>query len=265
MGTVGVIVKAIVWGLSILSLVVLIVLAGAIGWLALDARSSPSVAAEAASTLLAAIAPNIETIEKLREYASRKEATEEWTEELRAENEISTQLDILENEIDPYCEKAQCIRWYDERYSLYSDLLDRRVRWATDLPAMLVRHANPEEIRSDNRLQLVRLACAVLAVVLLLYLLIAFVRFYRIGWRRLLALAAMVAPIVFVAFALGTLRVDALYGTWDFYGSAVTAAMVICILYPFAVIPPLWVLNKKTGRSMLEGICYWKTSREGTQ
>ena len=257
MDTLRSVVKAVVWGLCVLVMIACILMVGTVGWIAMDARVSPNVATESVHTLTS-VKPVVADIEKLRKYADSKYREEDWEDKQKAESAIRNAVELLEKQVEPYCDKAQCIGWYQERYRFYEDISTKREQWAKELPRMLERQSNQDEIRADNWLQLARVACALVALILLLYLFVAFTKFFRIGWKRLAALTVLVAPAIFIAFAFSLREVDALYGNWDLSGKAVDAAMLILLLYPFVVIPPLWVLNKKVGRSVLDALAYWR-------
>ncbi len=257
MDILGSVVKAVVWGICVLVMIACIWAAGMAAWVGMNARVSPIVATEAANTL-ATIEPTLADIEALRTRADAKYRDEDWEKQLNAERAVGNAIDLLEKEVEPYCNMTRCLSWYEERYRLYGDFSKQREAWAKDLQTMLMRHANPDNIRSDNWLHSLTVACACVALVLLLYLFFAFIKYFRIGWKRLLALTALVLPPIYVGLVFSFRQVDPLYGYLDLSGAAVTAATLICLLYPFVVIPPLWVLNKKAGRSVFEGLAYWQ-------
>ena len=75
---------------------------------------------------------------------------------------------------------------------------------------------------------------------------------------RLLPEPSQDLPPIYVLLVFSLRQVDALYGNLELSGTAVNVAMLICLFYPFVVIPPLWVLNKRAGRSVFEGLAYWR-------
>lgn len=205
------------------------------------------------------VKPWVEDIERLRKFIDENSGEEAWAIRLQAGSALRNASEAIEKELAPYCAIARCIRRYDAKYSFDNNINNEREHFAVDVLRMLERQEIPEELRSDNRIQLLRLACASVWLVLVLYLLGAFILYARIGWRRLAALTALVAPLCFVAFALAVRELNPLYGTWDLAGPAVGTALLICVLYPFVVIPPLWILNKKANRGVWDAVAYWRT------
>lgn len=259
METFASIIKAVAWGICVLCILAFTFFSGANAFIILGEISFQNHAPEALRTL-DAVRPSVQRIVDEKRIADSLYREKDALERAKAEAIINASVKLIEEMVKPYCAKAKCISWTDQRYSFYDDIVWKREAWAEDILVMLERQAKPQELRSDNWLDVARVFCASLSCLLLLYLLGAFAGYLRIGWKRLLSLSILVAPPAFVTLGVAYAQVDPLYGSLDISGTFLTASMFVGLLYPFIVLPPLWVLNKKSGKSVANTLSYWRES-----
>jgi hypothetical protein len=241
--------KAVAWGVCLLLFLSLFSTGVVVSYVHLENVKSPSNTAATASQLLPEARVTLAEIESLTRKMKQLDALDapsyssQWIDAWIREKDLQEQMGAILNR---FCGDAVMRGCY-----LYSTIsgTDEEVIWAKEVVGYLEQQSNPKHVFSNNLLRIPSLLMSILLMAVSGYIIYVLSKSKTLNIRNFVMLLILTIPVL-MSFLYGSLYVVAPGETSlknlssDWYRDIVLG---VVLAYPFLVLPPIYVLMKKSG------------------
>jgi len=246
--------RAMLWGVSLLAVIILTAMGSAIFVAKLDDYRG-SAYMQAAATARADISADVDRIGQIAESRTWSREVDGFVITDAAYAETNRLENIIEKKAEVVC-SYNCVDTYDLP-SIYK-VTDgsQQKAFADRTYAQLTRLASPEHTREYNLTMAATHFASFATFIFAVYGFITLVLFKRLGWRKVLLNGLLVLPLLTLSTMAAFLELD---GEYD-YPKMETKAWVIpaFIIYLFVVYPPIITVAHKAGINVLDSLRVWR-------
>lgn len=277
--------KAVTWGVALLASI-LVTLGGVAGTYlhVFSLRDSDKVSQQAIE-LYQDVANRVVALrEESEKYSSMAFAEKYASSDNRDVAKYSIYSSIVAKDnaladlLGAFCDDASIgcyFRFVDEKYKFYSEInltddallghVQAMAEWGKDLQNFFLRQSDPATVTSENWKRMQSVLGSAALTLLGMYFLFALAQFKKLSFFKYTIITAVSVPALLIALYGATTYVHPADGmlTPSFSSDYPSFMLVTLILYPFLVLPPVYMALQKRQMKLISIMMFWK-DREST-
>lgn len=277
--------KAVIWGVTLLTSILITTGGVAATYLHVSSVRDSDKVSQQAKELYQDVANRVAVLREESEkysslaFAERYAASDDrdvakypiYSRIVAEENALADQLDAFCSDNNFGC----YFRFVDEKYKFYSEInltddaflgnVQAMAAWGKDLEEFFLRQSDPATVKSENWRRTQSVLGSAALTLLGMYFLFALAQFKKLSFFKYTIITTVSVPALLIALYGATTYVHPADGmlTPSFSSFYQSFMLVTLILYPFLVLPPVYMALQKRQMKLISIMMFWK-DREST-